>query len=150
MANNQCCVFAPKHNLVDPIDESWDIMGQLMSETEREDKPTICKFWKTYMKKGVDNMSASWNEATQTTMNGGRWKSQPECVHELGGFQNKLHIPKQIVGLMRDAGFDEVNHNGVEELLDSHKEDLTNDDVMHVEKQRAMDLQLYQQQRRRN
>lgn len=46
-------------------------------------------------------------------------------------------LTKEIVKLAQEAAFDEVDEDYVTELLESHNEELTNEDLMEMEGERA-------------
>lgn len=50
-------------------------------------------------------------------------------------------IQWQIAGLSKEAGFDEVDLNDVEDLLESHAEDLSNENLKDLKQQRALEQQ---------
>lgn len=116
-------------------------MKQLLACIDTPDKPTMKQFWKDYnIKKGIDNIDESWKEVSKSTMNGCWRNLWPECV------ERKQEVPvddtavrKDIVHISHKAGFNEVDENDVQELLDSHSEPLSNDDLMELEKQNTLE-----------
>ena len=68
-------------------------------------------------------------------MNGVWRKLWPGCVNDLKGFEDVLLTMKKVIlDLANKVGFDEVEETDVTQLLQSHREELTNDDM----KQREM------------
>ncbi|KAK4315557.1 hypothetical protein Pmani_013248 [Petrolisthes manimaculis] len=70
----------------------------------------------------------------------GSWKNLwKECVNDFAGFKVKdtSEVRKDIMRLSHLAGFKEVNEDDIQELLDSHDEPLTNEDLMQLEQERA-------------
>ena len=53
-------------------------------------------------------------------------------------FSNVPDIFQQIVGLAREVGFDEVDDEDVSQLLESHGDDLTNEDLIQLEQQQTL------------
>ncbi|KAG7155119.1 Tigger transposable element-derived protein 1-like 196 [Homarus americanus] len=71
----------------------------------------------------------------------GSWKNiWPECIHEFKGLsqaERLQQVQQDIVTLANNVGFEEVIENDVVELLETHREDLTNEDLMMLEQERA-------------
>ncbi|KAK4328695.1 hypothetical protein Pmani_000891 [Petrolisthes manimaculis] len=72
-------------------------------------------------------------------MNGCWKKLWKECVNDFAGFKVKdtSEVRMDIMRLSHLAGFKEVNEDDIQELLDSHDEPLTNEDLMQLEQERA-------------
>ena len=117
-------------------------MKQLVEGTDGPDMPTIKEFWSAYhIKKAIDNINASWKEVTDKTMNGCWGKLWPECNTGFGGFDgaaNVRAITNDIVRLSHLAGFREVDEDDIEDLLESHDEPLTNEELMDLAQERAL------------
>ena len=114
-------------------------MQQLIAETDGEGKPSLREFWKAYnIKKGIVNIKAAWDEVKTQAMNGVWRKIWPSVVNDFTGFSPMPDIHKDITSLARRAGFEEVDDDDVAELLDSHSEELTNEDLMERERQRTL------------
>ncbi|XP_042215868.1 tigger transposable element-derived protein 1-like [Homarus americanus] len=116
---------------------------QLIKAIDGEDKPTIRDFWKKFnILDAVDNIAESWDEVKTSAMNGS-WKNiWPECVHEFQGFSQAESLQKVqqgIVTLANNIGFEEVVENDVVKLLESHREDLTNEDLMMEQERELQD-----------
>lgn len=79
-------------------------------------------------------MVEAWNEVAPSTMSSAWKKLWPECVHDFVGFGNE---DVQVTALAQEAGFKEVNEENVGELLTSHREDLSNEDLIELEQQRT-------------
>ncbi|XP_064410189.1 tigger transposable element-derived protein 1-like [Latimeria chalumnae] len=110
---------------------------QLIKATDGDDKPTIREFWRGYnILNCIDNISESWAEVTQQCMNGVWGKLWPESVNR--GFTDVVpSVNKDILKLAMTAGFDELEEKDIEEVLESHTEELTNEDLQQLEVQRA-------------
>lgn len=72
-------------------------------------------------------------------MNGCWTKIWKECVNDFARFKVKdtSEVRKDIARLSHLAGFKEVNEDDIQELLDSHDEPLSNEDLMQLEQERA-------------
>jgi hypothetical protein len=62
-------------------------------------------------------------------------KILPQCVIGDDLQNSVLQIQKGIVKLAQDVGFKEVYEDDVEELLQSHSEPLSNEDLMSIEQE---------------
>ncbi|MPC81563.1 Tigger transposable element-derived protein 1 [Portunus trituberculatus] len=69
-------------------------------------------------------MNLAWNKV---------W---PECVHDFPGFTEDDigAIRNDIVNLCHRAGFDEIEDDDVHDLLESHAEPLSNDELIELDK----------------
>ncbi|XP_042221477.1 tigger transposable element-derived protein 1-like [Homarus americanus] len=113
----------------------------LIKVIDGEDKPTIRDFRKKFnILDAVDNIAESWDEVKTSAINDS-WKNiWPECVHEFHGFsqaESLQQVQQDIVTLANNVGFEGVIENDVVELLESHREDLTNEDLMMLEQEQA-------------
>ncbi|CAM2097603.1 unnamed protein product [Caretta caretta] len=73
-------------------------------------------------------------------MNGVWRKLWPECANDLKGFKNDVPaMKKEILGLAEKVGFDEVEEADITQLLQSHREELTNEDLIQLEVMKAME-----------
>lgn len=148
-------VFLPPNttSLIQPMDQCVNttfkayylqcVMEPLISETDGEAKPTICElceFWKTCnIKKAVDNNGTSWDEVTMATMNGVWCNLWPECVKDFGGFEKVNVVQRHTVSLAKEAGFEVIDKDDVEELLASPKEELTNGELLMLTKENTLE-----------
>ncbi|KAK3884365.1 hypothetical protein Pcinc_011376 [Petrolisthes cinctipes] len=111
---------------------------QLIKETDRDNKLSVQQYWKNFnIKKCLDNIRDAWEELPPSTMNGVWRKIWPECIYGFKGFPQQSILTKEIVRLAQQAGFEEVDENDVTELLESQNEELTNEDLMELEQERA-------------
>ena len=114
-------------------------MLQLIKKTDK-DKLSIKEFWRTYnIKMALENIKDSWVEVSVSTMNAVWKKVWPECVHNFTGFADVPLITSQIVDLAQEAGFEEVDEEDVDDLLESHAEPFSNEDLMELEQQWALE-----------
>ncbi|XP_007056461.2 tigger transposable element-derived protein 1 [Chelonia mydas] len=153
LCENVKVVFLPPNttSLIQPMDQGAiaafkayylrRTFDQLIRGTDGEGKPTIRQFWRDYnILKCINNIGESWAEVTQACMNGVWWKLWPECVNDLKGFKDVVPaMKKDILGLAKKAGFDKVEEADVTQLLQSHGEELTNEDLMQLDMMRAVE-----------
>ncbi|XP_051885228.1 tigger transposable element-derived protein 1-like [Pristis pectinata] len=111
------------------------IFKQLSEITDGQDKQSIREFWRSYnMMKAIENISASWAEVTSVCMNNVWRKLWPEvCGDSVGCEEGEQVIISDIVQLAAQAGLDEVDADDVVELLRSHGDGLTNEELQELE-----------------
>ncbi|XP_038669700.1 tigger transposable element-derived protein 1-like [Scyliorhinus canicula] len=115
------------------------IFSQLIIETGGENAPSVREVWRGYnILKGINNIADSWDEVSLSYLNGVWWKMWPECVsdHE-GSHDTVAEVQQEIITLAREVGFDELDEADVVELLKSHGEELSNEDLMQLESHQA-------------
>ncbi|XP_043837136.1 CENPB DNA-binding domain-containing protein 1 [Dromiciops gliroides] len=112
----------------------------LIGGTDRDDTVTIREFWKNYnIMNAVDNIAEAWDELEPSLMNSVWKKMWPECVHvhDVSQIETITQIQQDIVALANDIGFGELVEADVGQLLQSHDEDLSNEELMQLEQERA-------------
>ncbi|XP_004386991.1 tigger transposable element-derived protein 1-like [Trichechus manatus latirostris] len=104
-------------------------------------RSAIRDFWRDYtILDAVYNISESWEELPPAMLNGGWRKLWPECVQGNKGTPHAdtlLHIRRDIVALAKSAGFLEVAEADIVELLQCRSADLSNEELMGLEQERA-------------
>ncbi|XP_029649971.1 tigger transposable element-derived protein 1-like [Octopus sinensis] len=153
LSDNVRVEFIPKNtaSLLQPMDQGVvalfkayyhrRIFKQLIKAIDGEDKTTVRDYWAKFnIMNAVDNIAESWNEIKLSTMNS-VWKNMwPDCVRDFTDFPpvESLHqVQQDIVTLANSAGFEEVKENDVIELLESHGESLSNEELLLLEQDRA-------------
>jgi hypothetical protein len=86
--------------------------------------------------KGVRNIVAAWEEVTTNCTNSSWKKLWPEACHDFRGFEeNEAAVANDTVDVATQIGMDEVDINNVQELLQSHRTSLTNEELVELEQQ---------------
>ncbi|XP_059837212.1 tigger transposable element-derived protein 1-like [Hypanus sabinus] len=98
--------------------------------------PTVREWWKSFnIRHAINNIDESWEEVMSSALNGA-WKSiWVECVHTLNGFPAFTAAFQDCVALslkIGGEGFSDLETADVVELLDSHGEELSVDDLPHL------------------
>ncbi|XP_006860315.1 PREDICTED: tigger transposable element-derived protein 1-like [Chrysochloris asiatica] len=112
----------------------------ILEATDGEDKATVREFWRKYdIMDAVDNIAVAWEELKPATMNSLWKKIWPECVqfHSVPQTDNIVRLQQNIVSLAQNVAFEEVVETDVGQLLQSHEEDLSNEELMQLEQERA-------------
>ncbi|XP_061435415.1 tigger transposable element-derived protein 1-like [Lethenteron reissneri] len=100
-------------------------------------------FWRGYnIRAAVDNIADAWREVRPSDVNAAWRKIWPRCVVARpagSGLAEEAteEVLRDIVGLARSAGLDNVEESDVAELLDSHGGELSNDDLVELLQQRS-------------
>ncbi|XP_007937436.1 CENPB DNA-binding domain-containing protein 1 [Orycteropus afer afer] len=117
------------------------IFEHILEATDGEDKATIREFWRNYdIVDAVDNIAVAWEELKPATMNSVWKKIWPECVHfqSFSQTDNIAWLQRNIMALAKNVAFEEVVEADVGRLLQSHEEDLSNEELMQLERERAV------------
>ncbi|XP_032906812.1 tigger transposable element-derived protein 1-like [Amblyraja radiata] len=115
-------------------------LQQLVCATDGESKPTVRELLDKFnIMSAMDNIAEAWGEMEASTMNGA-WKHVwPGCTNNtsLPPAETVEKITRDIVALANEAGFHNVVEGDVIQLLDSHQEDLSDEDLVWLEQERA-------------
>jgi hypothetical protein len=85
------------------------------------------------IKLAIKNLGTSWDKITWKTMNGAWKKLLPNYVHDFEGAEVIVkNIRKNIVDLSNKIRFEGVDNNDVEDLLQLHSEELTNEELIQL------------------
>ncbi|XP_045132195.1 tigger transposable element-derived protein 1-like [Portunus trituberculatus] len=111
-------------------------IAMALQATETKKNLTLKDFWKSYnILDAVKNIADSWEEVKQTNMNGVWKKLCPQFVGDFHGFENTVqHVIKNVVALSKETDL-EMDVDDVTELLESHGEELSAEDLIQLEKQ---------------
>lgn len=107
------------------------------------DNPLSLKeFWKNFtIKDAIENIKVSWDHLTSSNMRA-VWKELlPECANDFVGFdQNITNVVDEIEAMGIELGFDEVDCTNIRELLDTPQEEMSVEDLINLDQQRAYEL----------
>nr|XP_006114880.1 tigger transposable element-derived protein 1-like [Pelodiscus sinensis] len=150
LSENICVLFLLPNttSLIQPLDQGAiaafkayylrRTFARLIRETDSENKPTIKEFWrKCNIKDAIDIIVEAWAEVSSSCLNAVWHRIWPACVHEFREFDTEISEAKmQIVALAHEAGLEEADATDVQELLDSHGEELSIDELKLLDEQR--------------
>ncbi|KYO26694.1 hypothetical protein Y1Q_0019167 [Alligator mississippiensis] len=116
--------------------------ARAISITDQEGGPTLKEFWKGFnILNAVKNIGESWKEIKESNLNGVCKKLCPEFVSDFQGFEDQVdEVTADIVKMAGQLQL-EVEKEDVEELLDSHIQELTSEELVHLEEQRKAENQ---------
>lgn len=115
-----------------------NVMRFIINAIDREgnSKVALRGIWKDYnIKLAIDNLGDALNQLTISMRNGVWKKLCPEAVNDFKDFEPTT-INTSIVNLAKEAGFVEVDEDNVEEILASHDQELTEEELMQLQEER--------------
>ncbi|CAM2100548.1 unnamed protein product [Caretta caretta] len=105
-----------------------------IKETAGEGKPSVKVFWKSYnILNSVENIDMLWEEVTSQCMNDIWRRTWPNAVHSFMGFDAVPALKQEIIKFVKDVSFEEVEEEDVQEFLESHTEQLTNEELIELD-----------------
>ena len=98
--------------------------------------PTVTQWWKAFnIRQAISNIGESWKEVKSSTLNS-VWKSVwKEAIHTFTGLPSFSGTVQECVNLAHRVGgegFSDLETDDVLELLDSHDEELSVDDLLEL------------------
>ncbi|XP_051865280.1 tigger transposable element-derived protein 1-like [Pristis pectinata] len=116
-------------------------LKQLVDAADGGGEATVGEFWKGFnIMNAIDNIAESWDELQVSTMNGVWQNIWPGCIinfTDVPAAEPAEKVTRDIVTLANEAGFEDIVEEDVIQLLDSHEENLSNEDLMLLEQERA-------------
>ncbi|XP_007125547.1 tigger transposable element-derived protein 1 [Physeter macrocephalus] len=112
----------------------------ILEATDGDDTAEIREFWRRYsIMDAVDNIAIAWEELRPATMNSVWKKIWPECVqfHSVSQTDNIAQLQQNIVTLAKSVALGEVGEADVDQLLRSHEEGLSNEELVQLEQEPA-------------
>jgi len=112
----------------------------LISETDGQDKPTMLEFWKKFnIMKAIKIISNSWEQVKPSCMNGVWRKIWPECVQRKCTVEvdDTPAVRHEISNLARKSNFKSMEETDINELLNSHNQEFSNEELLQLELQIA-------------
>jgi hypothetical protein len=125
------------------------IFSQLLNACEGCSKQSVREFWRNYnILRAVKNISNAWNEVDVTVMNAVWRKLWKECVHNVRGCVNPYSEVHEIVSLGQKVGgegFEDLQEIDIIDLLQSHEEELSVEDLMELTQREQEDQDVVMQ-----
>lgn len=112
----------------------------ILEATDGDDTAEIREFWRKYsIVDAVDNIAIAWEELRPATMNSVWKKIWPECVQfqSVSQTDNIAQVQQNIVTLAKSVALGEVGEADVDQLLQSHEEGLSNEELVQLEQEPA-------------
>ncbi|XP_030435481.1 tigger transposable element-derived protein 1-like [Gopherus evgoodei] len=142
-------VFLPPNttSLLQPMDQGFitsfkahylrSSFAQAIRETEKQGGPTLKEFWQSVsIYHAIKNIDEARNEVKQLNLNGVWKKLCPDFVSDFQGFTDTVEeVTNAVVEMGKELNLD-IAPEDVDELLASHSEELTNEDLIEWEQQK--------------
>lgn len=112
----------------------------MLEATDGEGTATTREFWQNYnILDAVDNIAIAWEALRPATMNSVWKKIWPQCVQfqNFSQTDNIAQLQKNIMTLAKTLAFEELVEADVDQLLQSHKDALSNEEPMQLEQEPA-------------
>ncbi|XP_060124428.1 tigger transposable element-derived protein 1-like isoform X1 [Zootoca vivipara] len=113
------------------------VMKHVVTKSAEDNNRSLGDIWKEFnIRKAVDFIATAWSMVTKETLNAA-WKSLcPKYVGDHRALAKELPAAhKTIVALAAQAGFEGVDEEDVREVLASHTERLTNEELIQLDEQ---------------
>ncbi|XP_071053644.1 tigger transposable element-derived protein 1-like [Onthophagus taurus] len=141
-------IFLPSNttSLIQPMDQTVigafkkyylrATMVSMIKAIDDNKELTVKSYWKDYnIHNGIKNISASWDEVKETTMKRAWKKLCPQFVYDeetnVENLQNE--VVEGVIEIGTRLGL-EINEEDIEELTESHDEELSIEDLMELQK----------------
>jgi hypothetical protein len=103
----------------------------------------VKEFWKAFnIEDAINIKKILWQQVPRQCMNGVWKKICPQFYHDLRGFNVEYNITtanKESMKVAQKLGLGEVDEGDIEDLLESHTKELTNEDLLESEKERQQE-----------
>ncbi|XP_038603240.1 tigger transposable element-derived protein 1-like [Tachyglossus aculeatus] len=149
LSENVKVIFLPPNtaSLLQPMDQGVftvfrvyylrRMLGELREATAGEGRPSVREFWEGFnIKNAIDLLALAWTDVAPSCLNGGWRNLLPQMVVDFRGLDGQLvllrRLRAQCVTLAREVGFDEVELGDVEELLESHGQELSAEELLQL------------------
>ncbi|XP_040194034.1 tigger transposable element-derived protein 1-like [Rana temporaria] len=136
---DQCVIAAFKLNY---LKRTFIKCIAAIDKEEGDGKEVLSKFWKSYnILDCIKTIRDAWNDIKETTMKRAWKKLCPQLVDDSEGCEDHVAtVTENIVDMARQLEL-EVEPEDVAELLASHTESLSNEDLLELEEEREEDVQ---------
>lgn len=108
----------------------------MLEAADGEDTATVREFWRNCsILDAVDNIAIAWEALRPATVNSVWKKTWPKCFSSRV-FPKQItlfSLKKNIVTLAKTLGFEELVEADVDQLLQSHEDALSNEELMQLE-----------------
>lgn len=152
ISNNIKIVFLPPNttSLIQPCDQGIiatfkayyirSTLADLVKVTEQQNI-TVRDYWRQFtVKDALRFIKESWEEVPRSCLNGVWKKLCPAFVHDFKGFSindNLASTNSKSLRLAQQVGFENLDSEDIDELLDSQNEELSNEDLLEIERERV-------------
>lgn len=115
-------------------------MAYLVKVTEQQNI-TVRDYWRQFtVKDALRFIKESWEEVPRSCLNGVWKKLCPSFVHDFKGFNindNLASTNSKSLRLAQQVGFENLESEDIDKLLNSHQEELSNEELLEIERERV-------------
>ncbi|GCC33616.1 hypothetical protein chiPu_0012086 [Chiloscyllium punctatum] len=116
---------------------------KLIAATEGDNKDSVLQFWKSFnIKNAIDIIVEAWGDVSKDCLRAVWQKLLPDFIHDFKGIELSEELPRikeHCIALAKQVGFEEVESEDVEEVLESHCVDLSTADLQQLEAEGKME-----------
>lgn len=118
--------------------------SQAIKMTTGDEAMTLAEFWKAFnIKNCIENVKEAWSEVTSSNLRAAWQRIIPNCANGFKGFKDEVNrVINDITKLGIDLGLTEIEKGDVQDLLQSHDKELDDEDLIDLERERAYDDQM--------
>ena len=113
------------------------------AEPEEEDEQVVEKYWSAFnLKNAIYLLSEAWECVTERCIQGAWRKLFPDLIPDFQGFDlvsEEAKLKQEMLLNARQVGFNEVDEEDVNKLLDSHDEELSTDELLQMQLEREQE-----------
>ena len=113
------------------------------AEPEEEDAQVVEKYWSAFnLKNAIYLLSEAWECVTERCIQGAWRKLFPDLIPDFQGFDlvsEEAKLKQEMLLNARQVGFNEVDEEDVNKLLDSHDEELSTDELLQMQLEREQE-----------
>ncbi|XP_044537888.1 tigger transposable element-derived protein 1-like [Gracilinanus agilis] len=111
-------------------------LKMLIAATGGENAETALEFWKRFnIKMAIDIIVEAWNDVTEECLHHVWKKMLPNLIQDFEGVEPAEQLKKikaNCVDLAKQVGFEEVEDEDIDELLEPHSSDLSTEDLQQL------------------
>lgn len=153
LSDNVKVAFLPPNtaSLLQPMDQGiiyafkvyymQKLFAQAAKAIDENVSLTLNEFCTGYnIRQAIHNISSAWDEITSETMNS-VWKNLSDnCIQDFKNFEETLmSLQDNIIELGKKVGFEELQPEDIQQLIDSHKEEISEEDFVKLKQERSIE-----------
>ena len=116
------------------------MINKIDSEPDGEDHEVVMKYWSSFnLKNAIYVLQEAWECVTEKCIQGAWRKLCPNLVPDFAGFDmvtEEARLRKELLDHARQVGFDELDDAEVTNLIESHDQALTTEELIMMQKER--------------
>ena len=121
------------------------MVARIDAEPDEEDAVVVEKYWSSFnLKNAIYLLAEAWECVTERCIQGAWRKLCPDLVPDFEGFDlqsEEAKLKQQLLESAKAVGFHEVEEQDINDLLESHDEELTTEELLQMHKDREEEAQ---------